>query len=107
MSSPKYDFSVNPDIAAMQNELANICERVINESQVQIEKLTHAQMVEAFRQAVLCGDFQRNVVVSTGAQTVIYLPYNQEMIFRNAVNLRDSFIKEMGLQTVFEDYKNT
>ena len=56
-------------------------QKLIEEYQIQCEKLTREQLVEAIRQAVECGDFARYVRESGKSQTVVYIPYREfEMI---------------------------
>ncbi len=47
-----------------------------------VEKLTINQFVEALRQAIAAGDFQRNIQVDGGAQAVYYLPYREASALR-------------------------
>ena len=47
---------------------------LIREHSIGIEALTEKQMAEALKQAVLAGDFERNVRVTDGGQAVVYLP---------------------------------
>jgi len=44
-----------------------------------VESLTDLQLAEAIRQALVAGDFQRNVLIedSTHKQSVLYLPYRE------------------------------
>jgi len=55
--------------------------RVVREQNIAIEGLTEKQIGEAFKQAVLAGDFQRYVMsdgpVSEVRQQVIYVPFYQ------------------------------
>lgn len=42
------------------------------------EKFTQKQLMEAFRQALECGDFVRYVSVEGNAQQVVYLPFAEQ-----------------------------
>jgi len=48
-------------------------ERVHN---IAIEKLTCEQTAECLRQAIACGDFQRNIT-QDGRQAVVYIPFRE------------------------------
>ncbi len=43
---------------------------------IKSEELTEFQIAEALRQALACGDFQKNITPS-GASSVDYIPYRQ------------------------------
>lgn len=52
---------------------------VVREHALAIESLTEQQVAEALRQAILAGDFQRNLQIegSTSRQSVLYIPYRE------------------------------
>lgn len=64
-------------IAAWRKELLEQTQSVIDQCSALIENLTVKQTADALAQAIAAGDFQRNVVVGTGAQQVIYIPFNR------------------------------
>lgn len=66
----KYQFEPLPFAA----QLEAACKRVIRERQIAIEQLTGDQIADALKQAILCGDFQRNVLAGSDQQSVVYLP---------------------------------
>lgn len=51
---------------------------LIDEKMLAIDGLTRDQFAECLRQAILAGDFQKHVVVSSNAQQVIYIPYHDQ-----------------------------
>lgn len=50
------------DPQEMQHQLSTACEKVVREHHIAIDGLTEKQVAEAFKQAVLAGDFHVNVV---------------------------------------------
>lgn len=63
LNPPAYEF----DIGAVTLEL-------VRKHNLAVDTLTEHQVADAIRQAIECGDFVRNVVCGSGAQSVIYLP---------------------------------
>lgn len=98
----------------MRQKLQEACEKVVREHQIAIDGLTEKQVAEAFKQAVLAGDFQVNVRAQppiempvpvwngtldlssprtkfevVHAQNVTYLPYrDQERLYSEITRLR-------------------
>lgn len=59
-----------------ESQIAQTLTRLVRESNLAVEILTEEQLVEAIRQAIAAGDFQRNVT-SDGRQSVVYLPWRE------------------------------
>lgn len=53
----------------------------VRQGREQLDRFTEAQMVEAIKQALLCGDFTKLVVAGdpagTHRQTVVYIPFKR------------------------------
>lgn len=58
-------------------DLPPFIDRLTEERALACETLTKGQFVEALRQAILAGDFERQVVAGAGAQAIVYLPYRR------------------------------
>jgi hypothetical protein len=56
-------------------EINTAIERLAHTHQLAIEALTEIQIADAIRQAILSGDFQRNI--SANSQSVTYTPYRK------------------------------
>lgn len=61
-----------------ESKLAEIVKR----QALAVEDLTERQLVEAIRQAIACGDFQRYVKADGGGQQVVYIPFAQESLLQ-------------------------
>lgn len=59
------------------DRLDELVEKLVKEKQIACEELTQTQLIEAFKQALKAGDFVRYVRTDTGAQQIIYAPYNE------------------------------
>lgn len=62
-----------------------VVEELVRKHVLAVENLTEMQLVEAIRQAIACGDFQRHVCPSNSSQVVIYIPHAREMYLLNKV----------------------
>lgn len=57
----------------------------IHARQLAVDSLTEDQLAEAFRQALASGDFQRNLRVDNGAQSVNYIPFREIESYRSGL----------------------
>lgn len=110
-----------PEILEMHKKLEESCARVVKEHQIAIEHLTEKQIAEAFKQAVLSGDFQVHIVhhapveipVWNGtldipspkksfeichAQSVTYLPYREVETLRSEVERLKALLEKNGIE---------
>lgn len=88
----------------MANEYVSWGERLqkasadlVKKYNIKAEELTEFQVAEALRQAIACGDFQKNLT-RDGAQSVVYVPYNLHE--RALTEIRD-------LQNALREIKST
>ena len=58
--------------------------------------LIEKQLVEAIRQAIACGDFQRHVCTSNSSQAVIYIPHAREAWLMGRIRELEAGLKLCG-----------
>lgn len=58
-------------------KIASYCTEFVRQHQLACDSLTEAQLAEAFRQALMAGDFMRQVVAGSNSQAVLYVPWNE------------------------------
>jgi hypothetical protein len=68
----------NYGFAAYRAKADEAIKKMIDEKLVAIEGVTREQTIEAFKQAIACGDFTRLVQAGTDAQSVVYIPFHRE-----------------------------
>lgn len=66
------NVTLNPP--AFGFDLEKITLELVRKHHLAVDILTEHQVADAIRQAIECGDFVRNVVCGSGAQSVMYLP---------------------------------
>ena len=76
-------------------EINAAIERLAHTHQLAIEDLTESQIADAIKQAILSGDFQRNI--SANSQSVTYTPYRK---LKDAERERDEAL--MALKCIDE-----
>lgn len=81
---------INPEWEALQDkphfvplcctpEYVKLLEKLVRKHNLAVEALTEKQLIEAIRQAIASGDFQRLVVTTGGgAQQVVYIPFAEQ-----------------------------
>lgn len=78
---------MNPDI---EKHLAEL----IRQHNIAVDNLTQKQVVDAFKQAILAGDFQKHVSV-LNQQQVVYLPFAREQELFHKVQALQEEVKEL------------
>lgn len=81
-------FTIDPEFWA----------RFIHTHNIAAENLTEKQIADALRQAIKCGDFVRNVVAGTGAQSVVYIPAQQEERMRSRIHELEALLESKGIE---------
>lgn len=76
---------------------------LIDEHQIACEKLTRDQLAKCVLQAIVCGDFIKQVAVSHGSlkagpQAVFYVPYADMETLRSRITKLESVIIDAGLE---------
>ena len=89
------NFNLSPDVVSAK--LATAVEEMVDQHNLAINGLTRDQTVEAFRQAIMCGDFVRFVVVSDGRQAVIYIPFQEQSRLRGRIERLEKALKDAGV----------
>lgn len=84
-----------PPITAEHVEaFRRVQDAIVKERLAAREKLTEEQIIEAFRQALACGDFTQLCVVNSDKQGVVYVPYREHARLRARIReLEDKFAK--------------
>ena len=72
----------------------------IRKHQLAVEALTEDQLAEAFRQALAAGDFQRNLRVDHGSQSVNYIPFRELESLRSRLESAKVFAYDGEARTV-------
>lgn len=67
-----------PDFEQFRQAASLAIDDAVRKHAVFIDRLTEAQVMAAFKQAIACGDFMRHVCVVDNAQTVDYMPFREE-----------------------------
>ena len=83
--------------------------QLVREHHLMDEQLTENQLVEAMRQALACGDFQR--LVSPHGQAVVYLPFSREQHLQARIEelenerntYKDQFLKAIDSWSFLRD----
>lgn len=73
---------------------------VIRKRQIACKELDEMQIAEAFKQALQAGDFQKLVMVGTfpdGAQSIIYIPFQQVERLTSEVERLRKLLDENGI----------
>lgn len=87
-------LKLESEINDVKTKIDEAIEKAVREHNIAIESLTERQTCEAFKQAIVCGDFQRLVIHNSGAQQVIYLPFAREQeLMRRIRELEDALDK--------------
>ena len=68
------------------NNLNTLIEDFVRKHQLAVESLTEIQLAEAIRQALLSGDFMRNVLHDGSKQAVVYIPFREVEELRHRYN---------------------
>ncbi len=81
--------------------IEELCDEVRTKHHLANEALTREQLIKAFSQALICGDFQRLVTVDgSKQQVVIYIPYRGiEQLREEVANLKETLSKIRELLT--------
>lgn len=78
-------------------------EEIFRLNQIEIELLTERQVIEAFKQALLSGDFQRHVRAFDGAQAVVYMPFAETEELRSEIDRLKKILDEHGISHKVEE----
>lgn len=66
--------------------------KLVAKHNIKIEELTEFQVASAMKQAIECGDFQKNIA-QNGSQSVDYIPYRQWERLRSKIDAMEQEIK--------------
>ena len=80
------DFALHIDREFFDREFL----RVVREYNISHEKWQEEQLAEAFKQAVACGDFIRNVCKPLDSEAVFYMPFYREQQLMNRIRELES-----------------
>jgi len=72
-------------------EMSTAIKELAFKHQLSVEHLTESQLVDAIRQAILCGDFQRQITTDN-CQSVTYAPFRK---LKDTESERDEALKEV------------
>lgn len=87
-------MNLNPELQAKFDETIS---RIVKEQNLTIEALTEEQVISVFKQAILSGDFQKNVYYDGNltSQSVIYIPYLEVERLRSENEKMKKVIEEL------------
>lgn len=80
-----------------QESITKLFVDLVRKYNIVLEGFTEKQLIEAFKQAVACGDFER-LITQDGRQQVVYIPFNDVERLRNRIVYLEKLIKENGIQ---------
>lgn len=77
------------EIAALKKNINEALEKVVREHRLRVENLTRSQFIEALKQALASGDFQRHVVAGSSysqwRQAVTYIPFRHSQYLQQRI----------------------
>lgn len=85
----------DPIFEELNKKLKEDIDKLLKERDIQIENFTKAQTCEAFRQAILSGDFVKLIIQDASRQGVVYIPCQRCMQLEVQLQNRDTEIIEL------------
>lgn len=70
---------------------------LITKARLASERLTEDQLVDLLGQLFSSGDIYKNVVASTGAQAMVYVPYNRCQGLENEIERLRTLLTKHGI----------
>lgn len=88
-------YFISDEVKALWGKADEAIAKCVREHNLQIERLTEAQCVQAIIQAFQSGDFKRLVRVSDNAQQVVYLPFAECEALRESIRKHEAVFDEI------------
>jgi hypothetical protein len=73
---------------------------LMEQNRLAAEGLTQTQLGEAIKQAIACGEFTKYIVVDSGAQTVVYIPFSREQQLEGRIKRLEKMLANAGVTDI-------
>lgn len=94
-------INFQPPNKSLQIQFEKTLLKTIRKHKIAIDKLTEKQVAEVFKQVILSGDIQKQVVVGASngnhTQGVVYMPYAHEQVLKHRIEVLEAELARHGI----------